>query len=754
MRKFILLTLVLSNANFFSFSQTTLPTSWDFATTPASLPTGWSTNTTASYSSGLQDQTGGTSRAGKMQATGHHFTINFFDEPGSISYNLRAYSSNSANFQGTLLVEESENGTTWSTLRIFSNNDFGNSWDFFTDTPDADSRYIRFNLSNKVSGINAGIDDVTISEVVPLNAEINVVFENSNVPNNTGIQFASPVSTATMLKLGVENLGSQGTLYLSSTSITGSAAGDFSVTTLPDSVTPLGADTLVISFNPTIAGSRLATLSIENNDSNEDPYVVSLEGIGGTGATEPEDNPSSLTTNVNKTYRVKSSFNTVNAEGYLVLFKRNNSINATVDDGVEYEKGQGVGNAKVAYIGGNSTFWLKEATANDTFYVEVYAYNGSGSFINYKNDDPLSETIITASATFRTNNYYNGVDPLQNTFIEDLHDVVNPHMVRFYSNYAPDMIPRFVARDTTNNQQVVTGVYSNDKVVFDPPFGWPETGMNREHTLPSSWMPTSGNTGTPEYQDFHHLFPTIATANGQRGNAPLGEVINVSSSYGDGKRGTDSFGNTVYEPRASQKGDAARAIFYMQTTYHNPQAGNSWALNDLQSNGPNQRLDVLLQWHISDLPCGYEQARNDYLDSLQQNRNPFVDSAYRACYINFKTMEYIAEPDSECLAQTVGMISPPNDTSDTSTGTSSINNNHDNFIFYPNPAKDFVIVGFEDNKWADVTVYDITGKVVLQQSIQGISTLPLYGIRKGIYLARFTTRDTQHSQTIRLVIEP
>ena len=50
------------------------------------------------------------------------------------------------------------------------------------------------------------------------------------------------------------------------------------------------------------------------------------------------------------------------------------------------------------------------------------------------------------------------------------------------------------------------------------------------------------------------------------------------------------------------------------------------------------------KWHYQDPPDAYEISRNDFLDSLQGNRNPFIDSARYACYIDFSNMSYIANP--------------------------------------------------------------------------------------------------------------
>jgi len=747
MKHFFLSTL-LSVISLIGFGQTTLPTEWDFATTPATLPTGWSTNTTASYSSGLPDNSGGSSFAGKLQVTAHHFTIHFFDDPGLVTYNLRAYSSTGANFSGTFDVEESVNGSSWSTLASYGNDDFGNSWTEFTATADPSSRYIRFFFTDKISGINVGLDDVSIEASIPTEQEINVQYQGNDLPSGSEIQFASGVGNPLSLKFGVENIGTVDTLQISGVTLSGAAASDYSVVSFPSTVDPSSNDSIEVIFNPTATGSRVAVLSIASNDANENPYTIDLNGIGGNSASEPITGPSGLAVDLLKTYRVHASFNQSDAERYLVVFKKNTSISFTPQDGSSYEKGQGAGNAKVAVAGTIDDFWLKEVTADDTFYIHVYGFNGEGAFTNYLQSDYLDTMIITPLRSTTLGNYYSGVDETAATFVQDLHEVIFPHDVRFYSNYGPDMIAPFTERDTIDNKAVITGVYSADQVVYSPPFAWTPTNMSREHTLPYSWMPSNGSTSTPEYQDYHHLFPSVQNANSQRGNDPLGDVVNVTSSYGAGKRGTDAYGNTVYEPRDAQKGDAARALFYMTTTYHDP-SGDEWGFLDLQSNGPDQRLDVLLDWHITDRPDGYEMSRNDYLDSLQENRNPFVDSLHWACYIDFRTMEYIAEPDSSCLLATLPSQEPI-DTTDTTIGVMDVPV-EDVYLFYPNPAHDRLFVSKRNTELFDFTLYDVYGRSILREDAFEGGLIDVSRLAPGFYVASLTQGQRKHA--FRLVKE-
>ncbi|PWA05442.1 choice-of-anchor D domain-containing protein [Flavobacterium psychrotolerans] len=82
----------------------------------------------------------------------------------------------------------------------------------------------------------------------------------------------------------IQNLGSVN-LTVGAITFSGANASDFSVTTLPNAtVSGLGSTTFVITFNPSVSGTRTAILSIVNNDGNENPYDFTIKGIG----TEPE----------------------------------------------------------------------------------------------------------------------------------------------------------------------------------------------------------------------------------------------------------------------------------------------------------------------------------------------------------------------------------------------------------------------------------------------------------------------------------
>ena len=92
------------------------------------------------------------------------------------------------------------------------------------------------------------------------------------------------VSAGTILRtFTIQNTGSA-SLNLTGAplvSISGANAGDFTVSALPSSpVAASGSTTFQVTFNPSASGLRTATISIDNNDPDENPYDFAIQGTG------------------------------------------------------------------------------------------------------------------------------------------------------------------------------------------------------------------------------------------------------------------------------------------------------------------------------------------------------------------------------------------------------------------------------------------------------------------------------------------
>ncbi|MCO6459577.1 MAG: choice-of-anchor D domain-containing protein [Pirellulaceae bacterium] len=89
----------------------------------------------------------------------------------------------------------------------------------------------------------------------------------------------------------IQNLNSLGDAPLNLTGtprvqLSGAGAGSFSVTMLPSAtVGPASSTTFQIQFDPNTVGLSAATVSIANDDSNENPYNFAIQGTGTADAT-------------------------------------------------------------------------------------------------------------------------------------------------------------------------------------------------------------------------------------------------------------------------------------------------------------------------------------------------------------------------------------------------------------------------------------------------------------------------------------
>jgi hypothetical protein len=139
------------------------------------------------------------------------------------------------------------------------------------------------------------VEDYTVNIIPgsPL-AEINVT-GNSNdiVTGDTTPSFTDGTDFGNVAIAGgtnansftIENLGGVNSLNLTGpspyVSIGGAHAGDFTVTIIPNNTITAGSSTaFAITFDPSAAGLRTATVSIANDDADENPYTFSIQGTG------------------------------------------------------------------------------------------------------------------------------------------------------------------------------------------------------------------------------------------------------------------------------------------------------------------------------------------------------------------------------------------------------------------------------------------------------------------------------------------
>ena len=188
------------------------------------------------------------------------------------------------------------------------------------------------------------------------------------------------------------------------------------------------------------------------------------------------------------------------------------------------------------------------------------------------------------------------------------------------------------------------------------------TGTNREHVWCQSrgFKADSGAEG-PAGTDVHHLISGDGKVNqSYHNNSPYG-YVDKSKTYKNASKDqpwldgnllgpqlhthAEDQETSVFEPQDSDKGDIARACFYMAACYNNwsgnevitqfnpnlilvDYATDAGAAEDSSASHPVAMgiLSDLLEWHRIDPVDEYEIHRNNLIyKNFQHNRNPFID---------------------------------------------------------------------------------------------------------------------------------
>lgn len=212
-------------------------------------------------------------------------------------------------------------------------------------------------------------------------------------------------------------------------------------------------------------------------------------------------------------------------------------------------------------------------------------------------------------------------DPTYNLFDEVLESAFKVFLASGYNslsyNAARDQMYMVLDNQKVNGQGSVenriTRVYLGTDIVGFSNRSNAQTafGVDCEHTYPQGFF----NKGLPMRTDLHHLYVTDANANSTRSNYAFGKVeSNITWQSGGSKRGKDANGVIVFEPRDAHKGKAARAILYFLLRYQN--YGNHVTSTYEQT---------IREWHETFPPDAIDVKRNDDIEGIQNNRNPFVD---------------------------------------------------------------------------------------------------------------------------------
>ncbi|UAB75452.1 LamG-like jellyroll fold domain-containing protein [Mesoflavibacter sp. SCSIO 43206] len=272
-----------------------------------------------------------------------------FDLSSASSANFSFYYHMYGSNMGTLSVDLSTNNGVTFDHNIFSvtgqqHTSNGSIWSLASIDLSA---YLGQTVTIKISGTTGSnyrsdmaIDDISLTAVTTPLPEIAVEGNSTDILNNDitpstadDTDFGS-INVAAGSATHTFTINNTGLLTLNLTdpspyiSISGPNSGDFTLTSTPSSSISAGNfTTFDITFDPSGNGLRGATVSIANNDSNENPFTFNIQGYGLTPLSE---GPGGVTTDLELWLKANDGAGLSDNQPLSTWFDQANTNNATV----------------------------------------------------------------------------------------------------------------------------------------------------------------------------------------------------------------------------------------------------------------------------------------------------------------------------------------------------------------------------------------------------------------------------------------
>ena len=138
------------------------------------------------------------------------------------------------------------------------------------------------------AGGNGGDGQIILTYTAPSMPEIDVQGNSISIASSDTTPSTSDLTNFGNVEIGsfisntytIKNTGNS-SLTIGAISFSGTGASNYVVTSNPSAtVAASGSTTFTVKFTPSVVGARTATISIVNNDSDENPYTFSLLGTG------------------------------------------------------------------------------------------------------------------------------------------------------------------------------------------------------------------------------------------------------------------------------------------------------------------------------------------------------------------------------------------------------------------------------------------------------------------------------------------
>ncbi|MFV0469296.1 MAG: DUF6383 domain-containing protein [Dysgonomonas sp.] len=352
-------------------AQATLPVNATFSgvTTsgPGTMPTGFTQNGLGGYNGAL-----------KFDTEGDWLQLNFNGAPDQLQFDLGVNNS----FPGSILstmtftVEESTNGTTWTSVASYTNVAGGTKKITLLNS----SRFVRWTYTTKPSGSNIALKNISVTaSTASATPTITTNSESLSFSGQVGSSIAAQTINVTAANL-TANI---------TASISGTNASLFSVT--PASLTTTGGS-LSVTYTPTAAGSHTATLTLKSTGATDKTIVLT-----GTATAAPVSTPTATQPTVEKIDMDKfiATWNAISGADSYIL---NVYTKSTTSDPVEETETEGFdGIVANGNLIGSATYlngWEVSVTGTRQIYTTTGNFGASSPSIAFSETGAYLKTRV------------------------------------------------------------------------------------------------------------------------------------------------------------------------------------------------------------------------------------------------------------------------------------------------------------------------------------------------------------------------
>jgi endonuclease I len=237
----------------------------------------------------------------------------------------------------------------------------------------------------------------------------------------------------------------------------------------------------------------------------------------------------------------------------------------------------------------------------------------------------------------------------------------------------------------------------------------------REHTYARS-------LGTPNLgfdlagSDAHHLRAIDSQLNSLRSNR----------IYDDGIGNAAVLPNGNWYPGDEWKGDIARMMMYMYVRYPAQCLATNIGAGSTNFSTFGDMPNIFLEWNTEDPVSQYELNRNNILNTLQGNRNPFIDNPYLATIIW----------NGPAANETWGLLSIKQ-------------NSLSQMIVYPTITTDYIYISNPNNNNFTYSIYNNIGQNIKTNTTT--DKIDISNNSKGLYFIKLT--NDNFSNTYKIILK-